>query len=189
MELKDKMPALIIIDVQSGFDDEAYWGGNRNNKNMEYNIAELLKNWRKLSWPVIHVKHNSVNSGSPLFEGNAGNMIKDEVRPMPGETVIAKDVNSAFIGTGLETLLKNNGITTLVITGLQTDHCVSTTARMAANLSFETVVVSDGTATFDRTGVDGVLLNSDIIHNVNLASLSQEFATIADTASIIASIK
>jgi nicotinamidase-related amidase len=189
MGLKDKKPALLIIDVQKGFDNEAHWGGNRNNRNMESNISRLLSSWRKSSLPVIHIKHNSKICDSPLFPANPGNAIKEEAEPIEGEMVIVKSVNSAFIGTDLENVLKYQGISTVVITGLQTDHCISTTARMAANLSFETYIVSDATATFDRAGINGDFIDAAVIHNINLASLNGEFATVADTDAIIANLK
>src|SRR5947208_14709 len=83
-------------------------------------------------------------------------------RPLPGEPVVQKSVNSAFIGTTLEADLRRRGITTLVMVGLQTNMCVSTTARMAGNLGFTTYVVSDATATFDNTGPDGKRYASEI---------------------------
>ena len=55
-------------------------------------------------------------------------------QPLEGEAVVTKGVNSAFIGTELEEVVRRRGIRTLVIGGITTDQCVSTTARMAANL-------------------------------------------------------
>lgn len=180
--------ALIIIDVQEAFDDEAYWGGNRNNRNLEKNLSLLLDAWRTHGLPLFHIRHDSVNPGSPLHPAHKGNAIKKEVAPLPGETVFNKTVNSAFIGTGLESELRRHKIGTVVITGIQTDHCVSTTARMAANLGFKTFVVNDATATFDRKDLNGNIISSDIIHSVNLASLKDEFATIINSDEVLANI-
>jgi nicotinamidase-related amidase len=106
---------------------------------------------------------------------------------MDGEPVYQKIVNSAFIGTTLEEDLKKSGIRELIIVGLTTNHCISTTARMAGNLGFETFVVSDATATFDRIGPDGTHYSAEQIHEISLASLHNEFATVVDTDSVIAS--
>ena len=180
--------ALIIIDWQNGFDDHQYWGGNRNNPDAEKNTSKILDAWRKLNFPLFHVKHDSTNPKSRLAPGQPGNEIKDIVKPLPGEPVIGKNVNSAFIGTDLKQKLDDQQIKSVVIAGIQTDHCVSTTARMAGNFGFDTIVISDATATFDRTGTDGKKLSSELIHNVNLASLSNEFATILTTEELLKKI-
>lgn len=178
-------PALIIIDWQNGFDDHAYWGGNRNNPDAEQNTRQILDTWRKLKLPVFHVKHNSVNPNSRLAPGQPGNEIKDIVKPVGNEPVIGKTVNSAFIGTDLRQRLDELQIKTLVITGIQTDHCVSTTARMAGNFGYDTIVVSDATATFDRTAPTGEKFPSQLIHDINLTSLNNEFATVMNTQGLL----
>ena len=175
--------ALIIIDVQAGFDDPVW--GRRNNPQAEDHVARLLGAWRETQRPIFHVQHDSTEPNSPLRPGQAGNEIKEAVRPLAGEPLITKQVNSAFIGTDLEARLRQQGLDTLVIVGLTTNHCVSTTARMAGNLGFETTVVSDATATFDRVGHDGQRHTAEDVHAISLASLHQEFATIMDTESLL----
>lgn len=182
----DDRTALLLIDVQRGFDDEAYWGGGRNNPDAEENIAALLEAWRETGRPVIHVQHASTNPRSPLRPGHPGHEIKPEAAPREGEPVVVKNVNSAFIGTSLEADLRDAGISALVIAGFITNHCVSTTTRMAGNLGFRTVVVSDATATFDRVGPDGRRWDAETVHEISLASLHDEFATIASTADVLA---
>lgn len=77
------------------------------------------------------------------------------MKPIDGEIIIKKNVNSAFIGTDLKERLDNEKITKLVIVGLTTDHCVSTTTRMAGNYGFDTFIVSDPTAAFNKKGREG----------------------------------
>ncbi|MEE9431872.1 MAG: cysteine hydrolase family protein [Melioribacteraceae bacterium] len=185
MKLQNKNPALILIDMQTAFDDEEYWGGNRNNKDAEKKSQQILFKWRELKLPIFHIKHSSQNPNSKLHKSNIGFEIKDEVKPIHGETVITKKVNSAFIGTDLEARLNKLGITTLVIIGFITNHCVSTTARMAGNFGYETIVISDATATFDRIGINGEKYSSEIIHLTSLANLKEEFAEIIDTEQLI----
>ena len=91
-------------------------------------------------------------------------------------------MNSAFIGTDLKERLDNENISKLVIAGLTTDHCVSTTTRMAANFGYDTFLVSDATATFNKKGGDGRNYAAELIHETALASLNEEFATIITTA-------
>lgn len=142
--------------------------------------------WRQVNAPVIHVQHLSDRPDSPLRPGQPGAELKAEVRPLPTEPVFQKQVNSAFIGTALEAYLRQNGVRRLVIGGLTTDHCVSTTIRMAANLGFGVIVVADGTATFGRAGHDGRHYSADEVHRLALASLHGEFATVLDAAAVLA---
>lgn len=178
-------PALILIDIQKGFDDIEYWGGQRNNPEAEANAGRLLNFWRQKALPVFHVKHCSANPDSRLAEGNIGNEFQDMVAPTDGEPIIKKKVNSAFIGTDLKQQLDSANIKTVVIVGLTTDHCVSTTTRMAGNYGFDTYLVDDATATFCKKGMDGQLFSAEIIHDTAIASLNGEFATVIKTDQLI----
>jgi nicotinamidase-related amidase len=176
--------ALVVIDVQQGMDDPR--GGARNNPEAEQRIADLLAAWRGSGRPVIHVQHMSLEPQSPFREGLPGNAFKVEALPIADEPVFRKHVNSAFIGTDLEAHLRGNGIEDLVVVGMTTDQCVSTTARMAGNLGFNVTVVEDATATFERSGPDGAHYSADLMHSVELASLHGEFATIRSAQDILA---
>ena len=178
---KTDRPALILVDIQKGFDNIEYWGGQRNNLNAEENAGELLRLWRKRHLPIFHIKHCSSNPDSLLNETNEGNDFKELVKPIGDEPIIKKNVNSAFIGTDLKEQLDNLKITKLVIVGLTTDHCISTTTRMAGNLGFDTFLVSDATATFNKKGLEGQNFPAELIHATALASLNDEFATIVTT--------
>ncbi|MGB1111297.1 MAG: cysteine hydrolase family protein, partial [Gammaproteobacteria bacterium] len=145
-----------------------------------------LERWREIEQPVIHIQHCSTEPNSPLRPDQPGNAFKDEAQPMAGEMQFKKSVNSAFIGTELEAYLRGLDIHNLVIVGLTTDHCVSTTTRMAGNLGFDVTLVSDATATFDRTGPDGVHYTADEIHRIHLASLHGEFCSVRSTQWVLA---
>lgn len=185
MNLNKENIALLLIDIQKGFEDETYWGGNRNNKNAEINCSIILKKWRELKLPLFHIIHSSDNPASKLHESHPGFEIHDLVKPLANEPVIIKRVNSAFIGTNLEELLKNKGISQLVIVGLTTNHCISTSTRMSGNLGFDTILVADATATFDRKGLNGEVFPSELIHQTTLASLNKEFAEVINTQELI----
>ena len=178
--------ALLSIDVQKGLDDPSW--GVRNNPDAEAKIALLLSAWRNKGLLVIHIQHCSVEPNSPLRPELPGNEFKDEAKPLPGEKVFAKTVNSAFIGTKLEQYLRGNDIESLVVVGLTTDHCVSTSTRMAGNLGFNVTLVSDATATFDRKGEDGTHYSADQIHKIHLASLNGEFCTVLTTNEVLSEI-
>lgn len=176
-------PALLLVDVQQGLDDPRY--GTRNNPEAEQRIADLLAAWRADGRPVIHVQHLSLEPQSPLRQDRPGHAFKAEARPVAGEPVFQKHVNSAFIGTGLEAYLRTNGIEALVVAGITTDHCVSATVRMAGNLGFAVTVVEDACATFERQGPDGTHYSADLMHRVTLASLHGEFANVRKTGEVL----
>ncbi|MBW8330608.1 MAG: cysteine hydrolase [Prolixibacteraceae bacterium] len=184
ISVKDN-PALILIDIQKGFDDVNYWGGDRNNPDAEKNAGKLLAFWRKMGLPVFHAKHCSSNPNSRLAEGQPGNEFQDVVAPIDGEIIIKKNVNSAFIGTDLKQQLDTAHITKLVIAGLTTDQCVSTSVRMAGNFGYDTYVLEDATATFCKKGTNGQLFSAEIIHETALASLNDEFATVIKTETLL----
>ncbi|MDA3860839.1 MAG: isochorismatase family protein, partial [Melioribacteraceae bacterium] len=135
--------------------------------------------------PIFHIQHSSRNPESRLHKSNAGFEFKDEVKPIENEPIITKEVNSAFIGTDLKDRLDAEGITSLVIIGLTSNHCISTTVRMAGNFDYETILISDATATFDRIGINGEKYSSEIIHLTTLANLKDEFAEIINTEKLL----
>lgn len=175
--------ALLVVDVQNGLDDPTF--GQRNNPGAEENLARLLAAWRRTARPIVHVQHLSRRPESPLRPGQPGVEIKGVVAPVGDEPVVQKRVNSAFIGTDLEARLRDRGVGTVVVTGLTTDHCVSSTARMAGDLGFETYVVADATAAFGRLGYDGRRFSAEEIHAVALANLHEEFATVVETDDLL----
>ena len=139
---KSGRPALILIDIQKGFENIEYWGGQRNNPDAELRASELLKTWRTHHLPIFHIRHCSSIPTSLLHETNAGNEFKDVVAPAEGEPI---------------------------------------TTRMAGNLGYETFLVADATATFNKKGLDGQNYSAGLIHETALASLNKEFATIVTT--------
>lgn len=175
--------ALVLIDVQQGF-DSSYWG-TRNNPDAEDRIAALLAAWRQSQLPIYHVQHLSTEPDSPLRPQQPGVAFKACAQPSGGESIIQKSVNSAFIGTPLERQLREDGIQTIVLVGFTTDHCVSTTTRMAANLGFEALVVADATATFNRSDHRGQFFPADLVHSLALASLHREFARVVETSDVL----
>ena len=188
MTIFTELPALICVDLQIGFLDEAHWGGNRNNKNAEAVCARIIARWRESKGEIFHVRHSSADPQSRLHANDAGFAFNPLCAPMVGEAVLTKSVNSCFIGTELQQMLDQAGHRSVVIIGLTTDHCVSTTTRMAGNLGYDTVLISDATATFDKVGVNGETYPSDLIHATALASLKDEFATILTSTELLSGL-
>ena len=102
---------------------------------------------------------------------------------MPGEPIIPKRTNSAFIGTSLEERLRAGGHDTLVVAGVITNNSVEATVRMAGNLGFATYLVADACFTFGRTDWNGTPRSAEEVHAMSLANLHPEYciAVTADT--------
>jgi nicotinamidase-related amidase len=182
------LPALIVIDVQRAFDEWEAAGKRRNNPDAVARIADLLGAFRRRGAPVFHIRHEGTRPNSSFLPSRPGYAVRDEAREHPGEAVITKRVNSAFIGTDLEARLHASNITALVICGATTNHCVETTTRMAGNLGFDAALVRDASWTFDRTGPDGDKHSAEEIHAMTLSNLNGEFARIVTTADVIAAL-
>jgi nicotinamidase-related amidase len=174
---------LLIVDVQRAIDDPSW--GRRNNPQAEENIGRLLAVWRRASRAIVHVRHESTEPGSTYRPGQPGCGFKDVVTPQHGETILTKHTNSAFIGTDLERRLRTVGCSALVICGVITNNSVEATARMAGNLGFNTYVVADATATFDKADFSGRMRTADEVHAMSLANLSREYATIVSTNDVL----
>jgi len=176
--------ALVIVDLQKGFDDPRY--GRRNNPQAEANAGRLLAAWRTAGRPVIHVQHLSRAPDSPYRPGQPGCDFKDEVRPQAGELVMQKSTNNAFLDTGLGPYLDDQGIDTLVVVGVATNNGVDATVRMAGDLGYATYVVADATATADRTDLAGRVWRAEEIQALTLANLNGEYATVVSTEEVLA---
>lgn len=181
----DRQTALLFIDWQEGFVTLAE-KMPRNNPQAETNAARLLAHWRAHGWPVVHVRHNSKQVDSLLREGQPGFAFREFARPEEGEPVFVKSAHSAFIGTALEAYLRRRGIKRLVISGVRTDHCVSTTARMGHDLGFQVMVAGDACHTFDCVLPGGRIIDAQMVHEVNLASLHGEFGQVVQTDALLA---
>ncbi len=176
--------ALVVVDVQQGFDDAVYWGP-RDNMACETNVARLLAHWRAAGWPVVLVQHDSVSPSSPLHPDAPGHAFKDGVDG-PHDLLVRKTVNSSFHGDpDLHAWLQESGLTQVVVCGITTNHCCETTARVAGNLGYETYVVLDATHTFDRTAPDGTVVPAATLGWMTGVNLHGEFATVVSTAELV----
>src|SRR5438105_4945216 len=129
--------ALIVVDVQRAFDEWEAAGKRRNNPDAVARISDLLAAFRGRHAPIFHIRHEGTRPASSFLPGGTGYGVRDEARERDGEPVVVKRVNSAFIGTDLESRLRAAGIKAVVICGATTNHCVETTTRMAGNLGFD----------------------------------------------------
>ena len=181
-----RLPAdavLIVIDVQEAIDDPRW--GPRNNPGAEANIAALIAAWRAERLPLVHIRHDLVEPGSPYAPERPGHRFKPWAAPLEGETVVGKNANSAFVGTGLEDLLDDIGATTLVICGVLTQNSVEATARHAGNLGYQVFVVDDACWAVDKTDLRGRRWLAEDVHALSLAHLDGEYARVVDAATTL----
>jgi len=173
--------ALIVIDVQQGFDDP-FWGP-RDNPAADANIARLIAAWTESGRPIVVVHHDSRGEQSPLHPDDPGNALKPYVAAAPAALSISKTVNSAFYGEpDLDAWLRSAGISHVVIAGIQTNMCCETTARMAGNLGYDVLFVADAMHTFDLEAPDGTVVTAAELSRITAINLAGgEFARIATT--------
>ncbi|WP_119292800.1 cysteine hydrolase family protein [Streptomyces sp. YIM 130001] len=187
--------ALIVVDVQQGFSEEAFWGP-RNNPAADDNIAALIAAWQETDRPVVFVRHDASKPDSPLRPGHQGNDFKDYVEARRGlggdvpELLVTKTVNSAFYGTpDLHAWLGEAGITQFAVAGIQTNMCVETTARMGGNLGYQVLLPLDATHTFDLTGPFGWRQSADELARSTATSLhGGGFAEVVTTKDLLKAV-
>ncbi|HYI91153.1 MAG TPA: cysteine hydrolase family protein [Beijerinckiaceae bacterium] len=182
-----KLPSdtvLVIVDLQLAIDDVTW--APRNNPDAEGHVAALLAAWRGAGMPVIHIRHDSTEAKSPYRPGSPGHAFKPESTPSDAEPVIAKSTNSAFIRTGLDDMLSDLGVTTLVVCGVLTHNSVEATVRHAGNLGYRVLVPGDACRACAVTDLTGRFWPAEDVHQLSLALMHGEYATVTDTAALVA---
>ena len=177
---------LLLIDLQRAVDDPSW--GPRNNPGAEHNVARLLDHWRSNHLPLMHVRHDSTEPASTYRPGQPGHEFKPEAAPRPGEVVVPKRTNSAFVGTDLEQRLRAGGSGAVVVAGVSTSNCVEATVRMGANLGFRIFVVADACFAFARKDWSGHPRTAAEVHDMSLANLAGEYCTVVTTDWVLAAL-
>jgi nicotinamidase-related amidase len=169
--------ALILVDVQNGFDDPSF--GKRNNPEAEANIGRLRDAWTATGRPIVRVRHVSVRPGSPLGPGDTFKPVVADATPV---LEITKSVHSSFLGTpDLRGWLDAAGVRQVVITGIQTNRCCETTARMAGDLGYDVLFALDATYTFDEGD-----LTADQFAAATAQNIHEHFGRVVTAAEVVA---
>ena len=176
--------ALVLVDYQQGFDHPSW--GRRNNPGAEQQAQRLLAHWRAHNAPVVIVRHDSSEASSALRPGQPGNTLKPGFEPRDGELLCPKQVHSAFIGTPLQAWLDARGVKDITISGISTDMCTSTTARMGCDLGYRMHFVEDACVCFEQRDPDGEPLAADVLHRAHITTLGSDFARIVRTDQVLA---
>jgi biuret amidohydrolase len=133
--------------------------------------------------------NEAISSGRALREGTPGSEVFAPIAPLPGDTVVRKHRFSAFFGTDLETILRDRGVSTVIICGVTTENCCHATARDALFRDFEVVFLSDGTATFDYYDDDGHGLSAAEVHQATLVIVAMSTGDVITVDELVARIR
>lgn len=139
--------ALLIIDVQESFRRRPLWQAV-SNPDIVDDVALLARAAREAGDLVVWVLHSEPGSGTVFDPAGGYVRLIEPLAELDGEPVLIKTSRNAFTTTRLQQLLTERGITKLTISGIQTEQCCETTARLAADLGYEVTFVTDATATF-----------------------------------------
>lgn len=178
--------ALILIDIQNDY----FPGGIielENPENAANNASALLAAFRQSQQPLVHIQHENHNPNLPFMKPNTeGQRIHASVAPDAGETVIVKHYPNAFWETRLEEVLRSQGIGTVLLAGMMTHMCVSTTARAAMERGFQVLIAEDACAT-RSLDFKGTSIPAQEVHRTALAEVSV-FAELVDSAQVVADL-
>jgi nicotinamidase-related amidase len=182
MDVIREKAALIVVDVQKAVDNSAY--GGLNNPDAEQAIVDLVYRWRRYGLPLYFVQYHSPREQSPFHKDKKGSELKESLKPLPGETLIVKNFESAFVRTDLERLLKKTRTRTLLIAGFYTDQCIAATAKVANNLGFDVHVLADATATVGCRGYNNKFYEPEDVFHLALGNLIRDGITIIESTDV-----
>ena len=175
--------ALLVIDVQNSFKVSPRWE-RRGNPDFESNVSALVGAWREASLPVVFVLHTDEDEG---FQTTSRHFrLMDFLTHSDGDSLLIKNTRNAFTSTDLQPRLEALGVKRLVITGIQTEQCCETTARLAADLGYDVDFVTEATQTFPIMNEEnGEELSTDEIFRRTEFVLRKRFARIATVRDLV----
>jgi nicotinamidase-related amidase len=179
--------ALLVVDAQDSFRVRPRWA-RRSNPAFEANVAALVDAYRAAGRPIFYFLHTDGDAefapGSPYLR------LMEFLAPRGDEPVLLKDTRNCFTSTTLQARLLARGVRRLAITGIQTEQCCETTARLAADLGYAVDFVADATMTFPIAdlGAPGTELGVDAIVERTLYALRGRFARVVSTATLAAEL-
>lgn len=113
------------------------------------NVKTLIEAARENQIEVIYIRHDD-GDGKALTRGTEGFEIYDEFKPIDGERIFDKRVNSPFKESGLMEYLKGKQQTALILAGLQTDYCMDAAVKCGFEHGFRVIVPAYANTTFDN---------------------------------------
>lgn len=179
--------ALLVIDAQNSFRARASWA-RRSNHAFEANVGALIDAFRAANRPVLYFLHTDDDAEFAL--GSPHLVLMDFLAPRDDEPVLLKDTRNCFTSTTLQARLLALGVRRVAITGIQTEQCCETTARVAADLGYAVDFVTDATCTFPIAHRDhpGEELDTDAVIERTEYALRGRFARIVTTEALVAEL-
>ena len=141
---------LLAIDMQKGIVDEELYGYDT----FLERTVRLIREARKNGVEVVFARHDA-GPGSGMTAGDEAFEIIDQVRPLPGEKVFDKTINSCFGNRDFKEYLKTREDRRLMIVGLQTNYCVDATVKSAFERGYEVIIPEGTNSTFDNAYMTG----------------------------------
>ncbi|MCM2972883.1 isochorismatase family protein [Larsenimonas suaedae] len=178
--------ALLIIDAQVSFTSRPFWDQRLADCWIDKQQT-LLDATARAGLPIVAIFHTAPESGGPFDPVNG------QIRPL-GElsftpTVsLTKTAHNAFTDTGLDRLLRQRNITRLLISGIRTEQCCETTARVASDLGYDVDFISDATLTFPMTR-DGRTYSAEAIRAHTELALEGRFARILTVSTVCSALE
>jgi nicotinamidase-related amidase len=197
--------AVIVVDMQNDFVQEGGPIEIPRARAMVPRLNRLLDVCRAHKIPVIYIHHvirggdidagrladhhEAIRNNQAIIAGTPNVEIYDELKPQPGDLVVAKPRYSAFYGTDLEAILRSKGIDTLIISGTVTNACCESTTRDAFSRDYKVIFLSDGNAAGDLPDLGFGPVSAEEIQKVVLTVLAMCFAQVSSIDQVIAEIE
>lgn len=167
--------ALLIIDMQHFVVERIERGVQYYPENCIENMKRVLEKFRQAGQPIVHVRHQSAEQGSPFHESSPSSVPLASFQALAEEPVFIKSTSSAFSATDLLSYLQTARISELVVIGAVAGFCINSSVRAGADLGLKMTVVKDAVISFE---LDQYELGAAQIHNVTLALLDADFASV-----------
>ncbi|AZZ96085.1 isochorismatase family protein [Pseudoalteromonas sp. R3] len=178
--------ALLVIDTQDSFYHTPYWSV-RDVADFQHNLTQLIAAFQCNQHKVIKILHSRDDVPDSPFNPASGFVKPMAFLDMQFDKTFHKSVHNAFTDTGLAMWLKRNNIGCVAISGIRTEQCCETTARVASDLGFQVEFVTDATLTFDmQHQPSGQHFSADEIKVRTELVLAERFATICKTQDFVA---
>jgi nicotinamidase-related amidase len=166
--------ALVLVNTQKALEDGPH------NAEVIANIAQLIARARMIGLTIIHVRHLSPNSQSPLYVNAPGAGFISTLAPLQGDLEFSKDKASILISKACNEALAD--FQSFILAGFTGSDCIEASARDLYSGGFETWVVGDASARLDLLGPDGKLHKAERVHRLAMANIHAYSAKVISTS-------